>query len=785
MFKFSVGHKILKLEEIKNKEYCKYHNSWNHATNNCVVFRNDIQDRIDKGEFSFPNKVKAMGVDNDRFPSGLGINVVSGPFSDDESRAAENHRKETSYWNRLKTEKITLYVKHPSYCQECGHNIITCKSSIRSVVISYHEPSPKPRNQCQDDKGNRISVFDRLGPSKKELQKGIQSLRISAPVRGKPRTVKPPITPPNKWCKVEHPKCRLQRARQRVRRAAEKEEETKTGNLQEDSKQQEFERKPEGKPRAQSPAQKPAGSTKESRLIRDSDKLACNMVFALPESFRANVGQPSSIQGDVEKMGETPEIVQDVAEVKSSTPSIVILKEESEGCNRKSSIVASVIFKRPSADMVKHIRSLHITGHLDGIPVNRLLVDNGSAANLITLFMMSKLGKPEDLIASTASITDFTGVVTNSQCILIMNLKVGQTAFLASANHAEARLYNDEIGPIKIAGLDKNYPMTASPTSIKKDMALRAMIARLTAALLERKLRNLNEEESSALSADVIYEDLPEQDVIQLEELEPAPAKLDDLKAEVQDPLEEVNPGTPENPKLVYVNKLLPKDVKQEFVKLLFEFKVCFVWDYDEMPGLSRHLIEHELPIKEGFMSYKQPPRMMANEVILMAKEEIKRLLKAVLYIDDVVVKSNSYWEHLGELRQAFERIKIGIEVDKKNARAILEAKPSTSKKELQRFLGQLNFLRRFISNLVGRVQVFSELLKLKAKEQFKWEAYHQLLAFEEVKKYLAEPHVLTPPIKNKPLKLYISATEGSIGSLLAHDKEEGKEQTIYYLSRL
>ncbi|KAM2316645.1 hypothetical protein ACFX1S_000476 [Malus domestica] len=41
------------------------------------------------------------------------------------------------------------------------------------------------------------------------------------------------------------------------------------------------------------------------------------------------------------------------------------------------------------------------------------------------------------------------------------------------------------------------------------------------------------------------------------------------------------------------------------------------------------------------------------------------------------------------------------------------------------------------------------------------------------------------PPQRRKPLKLYISAFEKSIGSLLAQNNEEGKEQAIYYLSRI
>jgi hypothetical protein len=40
-------------------------------------------------------------------------------------------------------------------------------------------------------------------------------------------------------------------------------------------------------------------------------------------------------------------------------------------------------------------------------------------------------------------------------------------------------------------------------------------------------------------------------------------------------------------------------------IKLLKTYTCCFAWNYTEMPGLSRELIEHQLPIKAGFRSYK------------------------------------------------------------------------------------------------------------------------------------------------------------------------------------
>ncbi|CAL9011615.1 unnamed protein product [Prunus brigantina] len=94
-----------------------------------------------------------------------------------------------------------------------------------------------------------------------------------------------------------------------------------------------------------------------------------------------------------------------------------------------------------------------------------------------------------------------------------------------------------------------------------------------------------------------------------------------------------------------------------------------------------------------------------------------------------------------------------GIEVDKNKATAIMAAPPPRTKKELQSFLGKVNFLRRFISNLTGKIRPLTPLLKLKDAEQFVWGAEHQP-ALDDIKKYLSQPPVLMPPKRRKPLRL-------------------------------
>ena len=49
-----------------------------------------------------------------------------------------------------------------------------------------------------------------------------------------------------------------------------------------------------------------------------------------------------------------------------------------------------------------------------------------------------------------------------------------------------------------------------------------------------------------------------------------------------------------------------------------------------------------------------------------------------------------------------------GVEADQNKAKAIISAKAPQNKKELHKFLGQVNYLRRFIYNLVGKTKVLT-----------------------------------------------------------------------------
>jgi hypothetical protein len=77
--KIKLSHTIPLVEYLKKRAYCKWHNSHSHATDNCNVFRRQIQLAINEGQLC----LKQMQVDKDPFPVNTidlqGANVLVRP----------------------------------------------------------------------------------------------------------------------------------------------------------------------------------------------------------------------------------------------------------------------------------------------------------------------------------------------------------------------------------------------------------------------------------------------------------------------------------------------------------------------------------------------------------------------------------------------------------------------------------------------------------------------------------------------------------------------------------
>jgi hypothetical protein len=95
------------------------------------------------------------------------------------------------------------------------------------------------------------------------------------------------------------------------------------------------------------------------------------------------------------------------------------------------------------------------------------------------------------------------------------------------------------------------------------------------------------------------------------------------------DDLEEVDLGDSCHARPTYINAGLSGEQKDKLCCLLKEFVGCFTWDYNEMLGFSRELVEHTLSIKLGFRPHKQPDKGFSLEIVRRLKEEVERLWEA------------------------------------------------------------------------------------------------------------------------------------------------------------
>ena len=95
------------------------------------------------------------------------------------------------------------------------------------------------------------------------------------------------------------------------------------------------------------------------------------------------------------------------------------------------------------------------------------------------------------------------------------------------------------------------------------------------------------------------------------------------------DALEEGDLGDGYRPRPMFIIAKLDPEYKHELVNFLKEYKDCFAWEYYEMHGLDRSIVEHRLPIKPGYRPFQQSARRCNPKVLPNIKAEITMLIEA------------------------------------------------------------------------------------------------------------------------------------------------------------
>lgn len=214
-----------------------------------------------------------------------------------------------------------------------------------------------------------------------------------------------------------------------------------------------------------------------------------------------------------------------------------------------------------------------------------------------------------------------------------------------------------------------------------------------------------------------------------------------------------------------------------------------------------------------GQYNFLRLPMGMTNAPIsfqiLMTKvlkgQNFKNLL---CYVDDVIIFSKSFEEHLKHLKEVFYRLdnadlrlhpekckfampkvlylghfisEKGVEVDSSKIEIITKYPQPTSQKQIRQFLGLCGYYRKFIRNYAAIANPLNRLLRKEMEFIFDKECEK---SFQTLKEALASTPVLAFPDLNKPFIINTDASTVGIGFILSQANEQGVIHPICYGGR-
>ena len=200
------------------------------------------------------------------------------------------------------------------------------------------------------------------------------------------------------------------------------------------------------------------------------------------------------------------------------------------------------------------------------------------------------------------------------------------------------------------------------------------------------------------------------------------------------------------------------------------------------------------------------------------AGQDFQRLMDKILgdvphtyvYLDDILIASETMEEHMEDLKRVFDILEAnGLVVNRKKCilgkssieflghlvdangirplpekvEAIRRVKAPTTVKELQRFLGMVNYYRRFIPKAAHHLFFLFEALGDKPK-RLQWDKNMQE-SFDAIKNALANATMLHHPDSALPLAITSDASNVAIGAVIEQRGPKGWEPLAFFSKKL
>lgn len=192
-------------------------------------------------------------------------------------------------------------------------------------------------------------------------------------------------------------------------------------------------------------------------------------------------------------------------------------------------------------------------------------------------------------------------------------------------------------------------------------------------------------------------------------------------------------------------------------------------------------------------------------------------LIHCLIYLDDIIIFSRTFEEHLERLESVFQRLssaglkvkpskcqffktrikylghivsREGVSTDPEKVDAVRNWPVPKSVDEVRRFLGFTGFYRRFVKDFAKIAKPLHDLLKgsdgptkrKKRKSVFRWQEQEQM-AFDRLIDACCSTPILAYADYGKPFVLHTDACSSGLGAVL-YQNQDGKQRVIGYASR-
>ena len=224
------------------------------------------------------------------------------------------------------------------------------------------------------------------------------------------------------------------------------------------------------------------------------------------------------------------------------------------------------------------------------------------------------------------------------------------------------------------------------------------------------------------------------------------------------------------SPSPMYVDQLLEDVSRAQYITTL-----DLAQGYYQFPVAEEHQCKTAFVTPTGKWEFRRMPFGLKGAPTAFQREMdslFQDKTEQSAFIDDLAVHSQSWTQHLNDVRTALKLLKdrgltakiakckfawrsveflghvVGggmLGVQEAKIKAILDIPVSATKKKLMSFLGSTGYYRRFIPNYSTVAAKLSDLTKKALPDKFTWLPVHQE-AFDKLKKALSEAPVLTAP---------------------------------------